>query len=150
MIGDASASGARAVVNPINDTTPLIRGVISNDLIVDNIFNDTAIPTSAAATIANAEAAAITTPIARYASVTIAKLPSNFARPKIPRLNTARTITTIVTNPKKPPMPPAFITIAYTTPNITKAILVVIKADTILFNITIARAAFCSSKFLLT
>ena len=128
----------------------MIRGVISNDLIVDNIFNDTAIPTSAAATIANAAAAARTTPIARYAPAATAGLPSIHARPAIPRLNIARDPTTIATNAKKPPMPPAFITIAYTTPNITNAILVVIKADTILFNITIARTAFCSSKFLLT
>ena len=150
MIGDASASGARAVVNAINDTTPLIRGVISNDLIVDNIFNDTAIPTSAAATIANAAAAARTTPIAKYAIVVVTPLPSVLASHKIPAVNIARAPTTIATNAKKPPMPPAFITIAYTTPNITNAILVVIKADTILFNITIARAAFCSSNFLLT
>ena len=150
MIGEASASGARAFVSTINDATPLIRGVISNDLIVDNIFNDTAIPTSAPATIANAAAAARTTPIARYAPAATAGLPSICARPAIPRLNTARALTTIATNAKKLPMPPAFITIAYTTPNITNAILVVIKADTILFNITIARTAFCSSKFLLT
>ena len=90
----------------------MIRGVISNDLIVDNIFNDTAIPTSAAATIANAPAAARTTPIARYASNTTAGLPSVFARITIPMLNNARTPRTIVTNAKKPPIPPDFITIA--------------------------------------
>ena len=100
--------GIIAYINNIKLLTESTNGDTSNSFIFDSFSIATAIPRNPRATIANADAAARTTPIARYAAAATGGFPSAPASARTPIVNTPNTPiapTTIKLNFIIPPKP---------------------------------------------